>query len=118
MIYDIIFIIGITICVYTVYRMEQYEDGKKIIKFPSSIATRNSETVNNRKINSATNKIKKMIKKSSKEGDKSIDIDYNFFAFNSCCRFAERIAEALKDEGYDVKIERHIISVNMTVKWK
>ena len=82
--------------------MEQYNDGKKILKFPSSIATKNSDKINNRRIHSAANKIKKMIKKSSKDGDKSIHLDYNFFTFNSCGCFAERIAEALKAEGYDV----------------
>ena len=83
MIYDIIFITGISTCIYAIYRMDQYNEGKKIIKFPSSIATKNSDKINNRRIHSAANKIKKMIKKSSKDGDKSIDIDYNFFTFNS-----------------------------------
>ena len=118
MIYDIIFITGISTCVYIIHRMEQYEDGKKIIKFPSSIATKNSDKINSRKIISASNKIKKMIKKSSKQGNKSIDIDYSFFSFNYCSWFAEDIAKMLIAEGYDVKVERHIISVNMTVKWK
>jgi hypothetical protein len=59
------------------FRIAQYNASKKY-KIPSSSQLKIATRINNRKIHAAANKIKKMIKKSSKDGDKSIHLDYNF----------------------------------------